>query len=186
MPGNEHFADSMQAKKFLVSKIVEEARRQNEPLSDLEEKMLYFSENFPTLPNMMQISERFDNEVNSEEYEAKISRLAKDARSHDRQQSPENISLWNEAIKLLRKEDHYILVMLDSSPTSSSAPNASTNKDQWRLLGYGLLTAALMALFLTPIIVYKIPIPRLVAEAVMAAIACAVYWVSKRLERRTK
>ena len=186
MPGNEHFADSMQAKRFLVSRIVEEARRQNEPLADVEEQMLYFSETSPTLPNMMQIAERFENEVDSEKYEAKIFRLANNARSHDRQQCPENTPLWKEAIKLLRKEDHYIMVMLDSLGASSPSPIASTNKDQWRLLGYGLLTVSLIAVFLVPIFVYKIDLPKWAVEAVVIAIAGAVYWLSKCMERRTK
>ena len=51
MPAQGDFAGSMEAKQFLVSRIAEEARRQNEPLPDLEEKMLYFSETFPTLPH---------------------------------------------------------------------------------------------------------------------------------------
>jgi hypothetical protein len=186
MPVDEHFADSMQAKRFLVSKIVEEARRHNEPLSNVEEQMLYFSETSPTLPNMMQIAERFDNEVDSEKYEAKICRLANGVRSHDHKQCPENIRLWNEAIEVLRKEDHYILVMLDSLGASSPTQGASTDKDQWRLLGYGLLTASLMSLFAVPILIYDKNFPKLAGEAILAAIAGAVYWLSKYMEHRTK
>ena len=186
MPAHEHFADSMQAKGFLVSRIVEEAQRQNKPLSDLEEKMLYFSETFPTLPNMMEIAERFEREIDSGKYEERICRLAKDAHRHDSQESPAYTPLWEEAIRVLKKEDHYILVMLDSLETSSFPSKATSNKDQWRLLGYGLLTASLMALFFGSIYIYGIKFPNLAADGILAVIAGAVYWLSKYIERRKK
>jgi hypothetical protein len=186
MPAHEHFADSMQAKGFLVSRIVEEAHRQNQPLSDLEEKMLYFSETCPTLSNTMEIAERFEEEIDSGKYEDRICRLAKSAYRHDSQESPENTRLWKEAIRVLKEEDHYILVMLRSLETSSFPPKATTNKDQWRLLGYGLLTASLMALFAVPILIYDKNFPKLAVEAILAAIAGAVYWLSRYMERRKK
>jgi hypothetical protein len=176
----------MQAKGFLVSRIVEEAQRQNKPLSDLEEKMLYFSEGFPTLPNMMEIAERFEKEIDSGKYEDRICRLAIGAYRHDRQECPENRPLWKEAIRVLEKEDHYILVMLGFLETSFPPAQATTNKDQWRLLGYGLLTASLMGLFLMPILIYDKNFPKLAGEAILAAIAGAVYWLSKYMERRKK
>ena len=107
------FASSMEAKEFLVSRIVEEASRRRVRLSELERKMLYFSEAYPTLPDMMEVSEKFEAKYDSEKYEAKIREIAREAWRHDQEESPENVPLWREAIKLLNKEDHYILVMLD-------------------------------------------------------------------------
>jgi len=134
----------------------------------------------------MEIAERFEKEIDSGKYEERICRLAKGAYRHDSQESPENTPLWKEAIRVLKKEDHYILVMLGSLESSSFPPEATTNKDQWRLLGYGLLTASLMALFLMPIFIYDIKFPKLAAEAILAVIAGAVYWLSKYMERRKK
>ena len=37
------FASGREAKKYLVERIVEEARREDVPLSEIETKMLYFS-----------------------------------------------------------------------------------------------------------------------------------------------
>jgi len=51
--------------------------------------------------------------------------------------------------------------------------------DQRRLLGYGLLAAVLMASFLVPLFVYKVNVPKWAAEAVLAAIAGAVFLLSK-------
>jgi len=186
MAAHEYFGDSMQAKRFLVSRIVEQARRQNEPLSDLEEKMLYFSERYPTLPNMMEVNEQFEKELGSDEYEAKISRLARSAYHYDKRESPENTPLWKVAKKLLSKEDHYIMVLLNSPEASSSQANVTTNKDQWRLLGYGLLTGLLMALFLVPIFRYNINLPRWAFMTVFAAIAYGAYRLSRYMEDRRK
>lgn len=58
--------------------------------------------------------------------------------------------------------------------------------DEWRLLRYGLLTAFLMALFLVPIFIYKTNFPKLAAEAILGAIALAVFLLSKYMERRKK
>jgi len=52
-----------EAKEFLVSRIVEEARRENVPLSDVERKMLYFSETNWTLPDIASVSAAFDREL---------------------------------------------------------------------------------------------------------------------------
>jgi len=59
-------------------------------------------------------------------------------------------------------------------------------KDEWRLLGYGLLTASLMALFLVPILVWHKNFPRFLAEIILGVIALAVFTLSKYMERRRK
>lgn len=58
--------------------------------------------------------------------------------------------------------------------------------DEWRLLRYGLLAAILMALVLVPILIYKPNFPKLLAEAILGAIAVAVFLLSKYMERRNK
>jgi peptidoglycan/LPS O-acetylase OafA/YrhL len=57
-------------------------------------------------------------------------------------------------------------------------------EDQRRLLGYGLLAAVLMASFLVPLFVHRVSFPKWLAEAVLVAIAGAVFLLSKYLERR--
>ena len=58
--------------------------------------------------------------------------------------------------------------------------------DEWRLLRYGMLTAFLMALVLVPILIHDIDFPKPAAEAILAAIALAVFLLSKYMERRKK
>jgi hypothetical protein len=56
--------------------------------------------------------------------------------------------------------------------------------DEWRLLGYGILTAILMAVVLVPILVHNVNFPKLAAEGILGAIALAVFVLSKYMERR--
>jgi len=128
------FKNSMEAKEFLVYRIVKEAERRHVPLSETERKMLHFSESCPTLPDMAEIAERFESECDDEKYEKKISKLARSAYRRDRKESPETARLWKEAIKVLQKEDHYILVMLDV-PRSAG--------DVWKLILTALVLVAL-------------------------------------------
>jgi hypothetical protein len=120
------FSSAREAKEFLVSKIVDEAQREGIPLSEVERKMLYFSETYWTLPDMMKVSNEFDREYDQNEYEKKIRGLAKTAMERCHKESPEEYDMWQSAIHVLKKEDHYILVMFSQagfgSPTSGLSP----------------------------------------------------------------
>jgi hypothetical protein len=107
------FQSARDAKEFLIARIVETAKRENITLSEVERKMLYFSETHWTLPDIASVSEQFDHEYDQDEYEEKITRLIKEAAIHDHRRSAEQYDLWRDAIRLLKKEDHYILVMID-------------------------------------------------------------------------
>ncbi len=110
------FNNSMAAKKFLVSRIADQAERDHEPLAEVEQKMLYFSENDPTLDDMQDVAAQFDTEINSQQYERKIRHLSARAFQRDRQASRERTVLWREAVARLKKEDHYILEMVKLRP----------------------------------------------------------------------
>ena len=58
--------------------------------------------------------------------------------------------------------------------------------DEWRLLGYGILTALLMALVLVPILVHDKNFPKSTAEGILGAIALGVFLLSKYMEHRKK
>ena len=62
-----HFSTSQDAKEFVVSRIVTEAQRDGVPLSEVERKMLYFSETAWTLPDMMEVNEAFEGEYDTED-----------------------------------------------------------------------------------------------------------------------
>ena len=56
------FQSARDAKEFLTARIVEEAKRENISLSEVERKMLYFSETHWTLPDIALVSEKFEHE----------------------------------------------------------------------------------------------------------------------------
>jgi hypothetical protein len=142
------FQSARDAKEFLIARIVEEAKRENIPLSEVERKMLYFSETHWTLPDIASVSEKFDREYNQDEYEEKITRLIKEAAIHDHQQSAEQYDLWWDAIRLLKKEDHYILVMIDSASLRPHRRSQDEKEEPERVRSIASLMGRYLPLFL--------------------------------------
>ena len=105
------FASQRDAKEFLVNRIVAEAQRQGVSLSDVEKKMLYFSETAWTLPNIGEVNEAFEREYDQAKYERKIARLIRKIRANFRTDK-EDRDAWKDAVRALGNEDHYILVLV--------------------------------------------------------------------------
>jgi hypothetical protein len=142
------FQSARDAKEFLIARIVEEARRESIPLSEVERKMLYFSETHWTLPDITSVSEEFDREYNQDEYEEKITRLVKEAAIHDDRQSVKQYDLWWDAIRLLKKEDHYILVMIDSAGLRPHRRSPDAKEQPERVRSIASLMGRYLPLFL--------------------------------------
>jgi hypothetical protein len=135
------------AKDFLVQQTTEQAALENVPLSEIEKRMMYFTESdAASCGNPAELNEEFEAQHNTAEYEAKISRLLHHARSRLKEEDPERARNWDQSIRTLRKGDHYILVLWDVKP-----PNEHTVRDSFKLLGIGTLVAAglLTGAFLT-------------------------------------
>jgi hypothetical protein len=129
--------DAREAKEFLISKIVAEAQRENAPLSELECKMLYFTESGWTLPDIMQVSEQFDREYDQDEYEKKIARIVAKAFKGILHDSSGEYDKWLAAVRLLQGEDHYISVLV-------RLVDLRPRRDQLKLLAAGLATACIV------------------------------------------
>lgn len=161
------FHTGREAKEFLISQIVEEAQRQNIPLSEVERKMLYFTESGWTLPHILKVNEDFDRECDQDEYEHKIAKLVTKADKRIRKDSRDDYDKWWAAIRFLEREDHYILVMIR---LAGIRPRA----DQLRLLatGLGIVTVILTAIFFS--IKYDIHLPSRsdIGIFVWASLAC--------------
>ena len=115
------FSTAREAKEFLVERIALQARRDAIPLSDVERKMLYFSETAWTLPDMAEVNARFDSECDSGEYERKIGGIVRNIQRAQVKDEDEQRK-WNDALALLRNEDHYLLVLIDSAGSGSVRP----------------------------------------------------------------
>ncbi len=103
------------AKEYLIAQIVWEAQQENAPLSEVERKMLYFTESVETLPDIYEVNVQFEQVCDDAKYEAKISHLLRLARKRVRKESTDGAERWRQAEKDLRQEDHYLGVMVGNS-----------------------------------------------------------------------
>ncbi|HEY2819852.1 MAG TPA: hypothetical protein VGJ06_02320 [Candidatus Acidoferrum sp.] len=100
-----------EAKDFLVQQTAEQAQREGVSLSDLEKRMMYFTESDDAVENPIALNEEFEAEYNTAEYESKIAGLLGRAYYRLKEEHSGAVQIWDEAIKELKKGDHYILVM---------------------------------------------------------------------------
>ena len=106
----QSFANAREAKEYLVQQIVSQAQRDGVSLSETERKMLYFSENYWTLPDMAEVNHEFDLHYDQNEFESKIAGIVRNISLS----SPDDDS-WYQAIDILSHEDHYLLVLLNTA-----------------------------------------------------------------------
>jgi hypothetical protein len=103
--------------EFLVGEVVKEANRDGAPLSEVERKMLFFSETGWTLPDMAEVANTFHREYQDAEYERKIVGLIRAAR---KRADETKAATWSQAVERLAEGDHYLLVMIDRAGVSRS------------------------------------------------------------------
>jgi hypothetical protein len=72
--------------------------------------MLYFTESAWTLPDIMDVAKKFDDEYDQSEYERKIARIIAKAARQVRDEG--QFDRWQDAIQVLEREDHYLGVMI--------------------------------------------------------------------------
>lgn len=127
-----------QAKDFLVQQVVEQASRENVPLSNIEKQMMYFTESDPsTCANPIDTNDQFDAQYNTPEYEAKMSRLLHDAYNRLKAEDSAGKRNWDESIQTLRRGDHYLLVLWDINPRTERPKG-----DFFKLLGTAVFIVA--------------------------------------------
>jgi hypothetical protein len=137
----EHFRTIREAKDYLAGKIVEEAEHDGISLTEVERKMLYFTETGWTLPDMKQVSSEFDSDYDQDEYEQKIGGLASKIQSRLRAQGSPEEEIWDRAVVKLSHGDHYLLVLIDAAnPATKGA------KQNLMVLIVALVLFALVAL----------------------------------------
>ena len=90
--------DAVTAKQFLISKILQEAESSHVQLSEVERKMLYFTEIHPSLPEIREVNAEFERDYDADKYENKIAQLLSNARARDTARSPGQEHAWNEAL----------------------------------------------------------------------------------------
>ena len=134
-----------EAKDFLVQQTADQASIEGVPLSDLERRMMYFTENEEMPEDPIALNDEFEAKYDSDEYEAKISLLLRHAYARVLKENPEGGKQWKAALKELRRGDHYLLVLWGSPVLWHGKPREARPKgDFLKLLGAGLLVAGLL------------------------------------------
>src|SRR5271166_6349232 len=91
------------AKRFLLSKLTEQAMQDGVVLDEIEKRMFLFSE---ASGADLDAQERFDKEYDSKTYESKVSKLIR--RSYARESRTEDgKASWKAALKALSGQDFY-------------------------------------------------------------------------------
>jgi hypothetical protein len=134
-----------EAKNFLADRIVAEARREGVPLSEIERKMLYFSETGWTLPDMKAVSAEFDSGYDQEDYEQKIAGLVAAIAADHHHQDEDEEKAWNAAVHKLTDGDHYLSVLVGPSQSNSKGRK---NRPPHDILKLWLTAFALIFAFL--------------------------------------
>jgi hypothetical protein len=100
-----------EAKDFLVKQATEQAQLEGVPLSDLERRMMYFTEGPDAVEDPVSLNEEFEKKYDTTEYEAKLAKLLANAYKRLKIESPASVTEWDKAIETLQKGDHYLLVL---------------------------------------------------------------------------
>ncbi|HEV8530845.1 MAG TPA: hypothetical protein VGT00_05480 [Methylomirabilota bacterium] len=108
-----------EAKDFFISRIVEQANREHHPLSDLETRMLYFTETGPEASSgLMESAAEFEATHDDAKYEQMIAGLLNRAYRADLERARQGREddprlVYRQALDLLRTEDHYLTIMIE-------------------------------------------------------------------------
>jgi hypothetical protein len=163
------FHSGREAKEFLISKIVEEAQQEKVTLSEVERKMLYFTESGWTLPDILKFSEDFDREYDQAEYERKIAKIVGKADKRIHKSSGDDYDRWWAAIRVLQGGDHYISGMIRLA-------GLRPRGDQLRLFVTGLAIATCLLVWTFLGIKFNIPVPsRGNLEVFAWALLCVIF-----------
>ena len=125
-----------EAKDFLVQQTAEQVQIEGVALSELEKRMMYFTETGQMQEDFIQLNEDFEAEYDTDEYEAKIAKLLGHAYKRARKENDETRRRFDAAIKSLRRGDHYLLVMWDRRPASDLVRTSRLDL----VIGWGLGT----------------------------------------------
>jgi hypothetical protein len=139
--------DAVAAKQFLISRVIGQAEVEQVSISEVEKKMLHFTEVHLSVPDVYEVNTQFEQNYDSDEYEAKVATLLKIARNCDREQSPEGDQKWENALNALKDQDHYILVMTEQAFGRGSVSRSSRLQDFLIYVALGVGVVLILLLF---------------------------------------
>jgi hypothetical protein len=104
-----------EARRFFIDKIVHQAAMESVSLSDDERQMLRWSESAPDSVADSELAQRLAAVISDSDYEYKIAGLL--SRSFSRETTADHHAkdAWQQAWSVLKRGDHYILIMIDQA-----------------------------------------------------------------------
>jgi hypothetical protein len=138
-----------EAKDFLVQQTAEQAAIEKLPFSDLEKRMMYFTEGKDATEDPTTLNDEFEAQYDSAKYEKKISRLMHHAYKRLRKEGSSALRTWDDAIRRLKRGDHYLIVLWGERPGSHTT----------ELIGLGIGLFILAALYGLRWITHHVPPP---------------------------
>jgi hypothetical protein len=142
-PSIQSFAAFREAKEFLIDRILAQAAGSGVSLSEVERKMLYFSETAWTLLDMSEVSAEFDRDYDQDDYEKKIGAIVRSLED-ELAQSPAASADWDAAVQVLSSEDHYLIVLIGAANDSEKIRKRPPGDFAWLILTAAAVIAVLM------------------------------------------
>jgi hypothetical protein len=178
----------LEAKDFLVQQTAEQAALENVPLSDLEKRMMYFTETGECPEDPVALNDAFEAAYDTGEYEAKVSKLMHHAYQRITKENPETAHRWKEAMKQLSRGDHYLLILYGVN-YPKERPQERPPYDSLKLLCAGILVASAMFVFA---LVWDRIAPHFpdslgwIARRLILYSVLALYFIGRHYWRRTR
>jgi hypothetical protein len=121
--------NTKEAKDFLAGQVAQQATLDRTPLSDLERRMMYFTESDPdSCDDPISLNDEFEEKYDKVEYETKMSQLLRRAYKRVKAENTGGKLQWDEAISTLKKGDHYVLVLWGQHSPIDAQKNDSGSK----------------------------------------------------------
>jgi hypothetical protein len=126
------------SKQFLIDRIVNQATVDRVQLTEVEIRMLGFSEATANARDL-EAAQAFERDFDDHEYEAKIATLIRHAYERDKENG--NLEPWSHALAQIAGRDLYLHVMLELAGVEKDAVSALFS--DWHFSFYGLLPPTL-------------------------------------------
>jgi hypothetical protein len=129
------------AKRFIIDRILDQAKCDGVSLSDVETQMLGFAEESASAKDM-EAEQVFQREVDDERYEKTVAELIRRAYQQDKKNH--EAETWEQPLDTLADQDLYLNVMIQRAGISGASGFA--NIFDWRLL-IGIAPALVFVVF---------------------------------------
>jgi hypothetical protein len=166
----------VKAKRFLVNRIVDQAKREDVPLTDVEIAMLGFAEASATQKEL-EARAVFKRDYDDEKYEAKITKLLRDVYEMDKKMGRDEI--WEQSLDAVADDDPDVYLAVILKKAGLREPPQPWYLPEWRTLRE---LGPTIALVLAGIIVVFTPFGvNLVPNPILRVVVALCFWVAPLL-----